>query len=146
QASVDIPNAIYEARSKLEPIYKAYMAAQTDYNKTQTAGTSPTPRPTPSPSPSGSNPAQTMSTKFDQAVGVMYQLSGDLSKAQAGLGKPEPYVPPKLYYRADDHDSGTPPAPVIPPVVPIPPPSAPSMPSGPTSPLPGPKAPDLTSL
>jgi hypothetical protein len=140
QSSVDIPNAIFEAKSKLEPIYNAYKAAETDYNKSQ----SPTPQRTPSPSPSGSNPAQTMSTKFDQAVGVMYQLSGDLSKAQAGLGKPAPYVPPVLYQ--DDHDHGTPPAPVIPPVVPMSPPPAPAMPSGPTSPMPGPKAPDLTGL
>jgi hypothetical protein len=86
-----------------------------------------------------------MNTKFDQAVGVMYQLSGELSRAQASLGRPAPYTAPGIGAIDDSKDYGGPPMPYIPPVVPTRP-AAPAMPGGPTSPMPGPKAPDLTSL
>jgi hypothetical protein len=154
QSSVDIPNAIFEAKTKLEPIYRAYKQAQSDYSRSTTPTTTttttttptPTPSPGPSPTPSGANAAQTMNTKFDQAVGVMYKLSADLSRAQSGLGKPAPYLPPQSHLDdGSDYSGGggAPMPPFIPAVVPSPPPPGPG---GPTSPMPAPKGPDLSGL
>lgn len=158
QAAVDIPNAIFEAKMKLEPIYRAYKQAQSDYSRSTTTTTTttttptttptptPTPTPRPSPSPSGANAAQTMNTRFDEAVGVMYKLSGDLSRAQTGIGKPAPYTPPQSHLDdGSDYSGGggSPPPPFIPAVVPSPPPPPPP---GPTSPMPAPKGPDLSGL
>jgi len=141
QAAVNIPNAISEAKAKLEPVYNRFKQAERDYD-----GEDPSDRSTASDSP-----ANRYNDAWVEAAGVMYSLSGDLSQSQYALAKPAPYTPPKNNQtNTDDHDysgsTGSSP-PVIPPVVPIPPPAVPAgIPSGPVSPIAMQKAPDLQGL
>lgn len=137
QAAVDIPNAIYEAKTKLEPIYNRIKQAERDYDAEGNDRSS-----------AGDSPANRYNDAVIEAAGVMYTLSGDLSRSQTGIGKPAPYVPPQTNRANTDDggDYGDVSPPVIPPVVPVVPASPPTMPSGPISQVSMPRAPDLQGL
>jgi hypothetical protein len=140
QAAVDIPNAIYEAKTKLEPIYNRFKQAERDYDAEDASARST----------ADDSPANRYNDTWIEAAGVMYTLSGDLSQSQSALGKPMPYEPPRSRQGNTDEtrqSDGTVSPPVIPPVVPIVPAAVPSaIPSGPVSPVAMPKAPDLQGL
>jgi hypothetical protein len=122
-ASVDIPNALSEAKYKLKPIYDEFIAASNQQNN---------PQPTPSPSPSGSQPktpADVMNSKKYEAASVMYALSRELVMAQTTLMPPRPYVAPGKAGSREDYQSygggggsSTLPPSIIPPILPPPPP------------------------
>jgi hypothetical protein len=141
QAAANIPNAISEAKYKLEPIYNRFKQAERDYDAEDPGDRST----------AADAPANRYNDAWNEAAVVMYSLSSDLSQSQFALAQPAPYTPPRRTPGRDNDDYGgggggvSPP--VIPPIMPIGPPAmAPTMPSGPVSPFPGPKAPDLQSL
>jgi len=139
QASVNIPNAISEAKYKLEPIYNRFKQAEVDYDVEDPG----------SRSTAADSPANRYNDAWNEAAGVMYSLATDLSQSQYGLAKPAPYKPPGTIRPIDDdyYIGGEVGPPVIPPVMPIAPSAVPpTMPTGPVSPFPGPKAPDLQTL
>ncbi len=126
QAAVDIPNAISEAKYKLQPIYNSWMASETPEDAT---------------------------IKANEAAGVMYTLSSDLSSSRTVLGPPAPYKAPASPSKVDEggdygsggsSSAGAPP--MIPAVVPTPPPPPPPPPPGDFKPFPTPKGPDLVGL
>jgi hypothetical protein len=129
------------ARSKLEPIYREYVANQTSIaqwqakkdaaaNTTTTPSSSSTPTPSPSPqaSPVPTSPpvsADHQEQLNNQARAIMFDLSSTIISGQTELQKPKPYEPawqtveesPKS---GGDGTSG----PVVPPVIPMPAPAS----------------------
>ncbi len=149
QASVDIPNAISEAKYKLKPIYDAYKSAASTFAKEGGSGTQGSyANTTASSTPEAKAAAELVNMKHYAAQSVMYKLSEDLSRSRSSLGRPEPYHPPGVEETDEtnnDYRGSTVAPPMIPPVIPAGPPPGP-MPSGPTSTMPIPKGPDLSGL
>ncbi|WP_203912930.1 hypothetical protein [Rhizocola hellebori] len=149
QASVDIPNAISEAKYKLKPIYEEYRAAASTFVKEGGYNTQGSyANVSGSTTPEAKDAAELVNMKHYAAQSVMYKLSEDLSESRSRLGRPEPYTPPGVDATDDGNNIGgggnTVAPPMIPPVIPTPAPAP--MPTGPMAPMPAPKGPDLSGL
>ncbi|RZU50247.1 hypothetical protein EV385_2013 [Krasilnikovia cinnamomea] len=128
------------ARTKIEPLYKEYMANQASIAKWQAdrdaaaaapkPSSSPTPSPSPSPQASPVPTAPPVSAEHqeqlnNQARSIMYALSNTVISAQAQLQKPKLYDFGTMANRqGDDHGDGNGSGQSVPPLIPVPAPPA----------------------